>query len=266
MTQEDEIERLQIELSQNPKSLKFIRLAEKYIERQLFTDAESLVLRSLKFHPNSVSGLILLARIYRKLNHADEAVIQLEKATQLAPDNWRAWLEKAEIFAEQQSGKQALHCFKKVLFLNPTHPVARRAVGKLEVLTADEFEDDLFSMQPLNQADFSKPDAEMANSAWSKIPTSLERVLALIDALTVRLDTKKAQELLNDCTKKYGSHPEIDSRRLRLSSYDVPDFIQPKSQKKSSAARAEMIQLRKVTALQELLRRIEQNQTDSLST
>ncbi len=266
MTQEDEIERLQIELSANPKSLNFIRLAEKYVEIELFTDAGNLVLRSLKFHPNSVSGLSLLGRLSRKSGNLNEAVNYLTRATNLAPENWKAWLEKAEIFAELQQGKQALKAFKQVLFLNPTHPIARRAVAKLEVLTADEYEADLFSMQPLSKTELANEEKIPPKSEWSKIPLSLERNLALIDALTVRLDVKKALELLNECTKKYGSHPEIDSRRLRLSSYESPDYIETKSVKRSSLTKQILIQENKVSVLQELLRRIELAKTDRLST
>lgn len=266
MTQVDEVERLQIELSENPKSLNFIRLAEKYLERDMASEAESLVRRSLKFHANSVSGLALLARSLRAQNRSDEALPYLDQATKLAPDNWKAWLEQAEIFAELHHGKKALKSFKQVLLLNPTHPLARRAVAKLEVLSADEYEDDLFSMQPLNKAELKEEASTTAVTEWTKIPTSLERVLALVDALTVRLDTKKALDLLNDCTKKYGSHPEIDSRRLRLSTYDTPDYIQPKSQKKSSLAKQELLQQKKISVLEELLRRIEVIKTQRLST
>ena len=159
-----------------------------------------------------------------------------------------------------------MKCFKKVLFLNPNHPLARRAVAKLEVLTADEYEDDLFSMEPLHKASNREDKNSTPPAGWSKIPGALERSLALVDALTVRLDTQKALDLLNDCTKKYGSHPEIESRRLRLSTYDNPDFIAPNRQKKSSLAKQELIHQRKVSVLEELLRRIELKQRDRLST
>ncbi len=266
MTQVDEVERLQIELSENPKSLNFVRLAEKYFERQMHSEAESLVRRSLKFHPNSVSGLALLARILRAQARSLEALPFLDQATKFAPDNWKAWLDQAEIFIELHQGKKALKSFKQVLLLNPTHPLARRAVAKLEVLTADEYEDDLFSMQPLSKADLQENTVTPSTTEWTKIPSSLERALALVDALTVRLDTRKAIDLLNDCTKKYGAHPEIDSRRLRLSNYDTPDYIQAKSQKISSLAKQEMRQKKKISALEELLRRIEAVKRQRLST
>lgn len=267
MTQQvNEIERLQNELNDNPKSLNFVRLAELYIERQMLNEAELLVRQSLKFHPKSVSGNLLLGRIYRgELNYAD-SLKYLEIATRLASDNWKAWLETAEVYSELKKGKDALRCFKQVLFLNPNHPLARRAVAKLEVLTADEYDDDLFSMQPLQKADFKEETAAKTKMEWTEMPPALERVLALADALTVRLETKKALDLLNDCSSRYGSHPEIDSRRLRLSSYDNPDYILPKKQKNLSLARQELAHQKKLDVLNELLRRIEHKKTDRLST
>lgn len=267
MTQQvNDIERLQQELMENPKSLSFVRLAEMYIERQMHSEAELLVRQSLKFHPKSVSGNLLLGRIYRiELNYAD-SIKYLDIATTLAKDNWKAWLEKAEVYSELKKGKEALSCFKQVLFLNPTHPLARRAVAKLEVLTADEYDDDMFSMQPLQKAELKEETAVKGKTEWTEMPPALERVLALVDALTVRLDTKRALELLNDCSSRYGNHPEIESRRLRLSSYDNPDFIMPKKQKSLSLARQEMIHQKKLAVLNELLRRIELKKTDRLST
>ncbi|MFZ3230320.1 MAG: hypothetical protein WA160_08955 [Pseudobdellovibrio sp.] len=266
MTQVDEIERLQIELNDNPKSFNFVRLAEIYIERKMITEAAFLVNQSLKFHPNSVSGQLLLGRIFHIEKKLDQSLTHLDKATRLASENWKAWLEKAEVFTELKNGKEALKCYKKVLFLNPNHPIARRAVSKLEVLTADEYEDDLFSMQPLQKADLKDETAIAKEIAWPEIKPALERVLALVDALTVRLDTKKAIDLLNDCTSKYGNHPEIESRRLRLSTYDNSDFILPKKQKSQSLAKQELVTQKKLAALNELLRRIELKQTDRLST
>ncbi len=266
MTQVDEIEKLQTELLENPRSLHFVRLAECYLEKDLITEAEALVTRSLKFHPNSVSGLLVLSRILKKLQKFDGLMPLLEKATHLAPENWQAWLQKAEIHAQLQEAKNALICFKKVLFLNPKHSFARRSVSKLEILTADDYEDDLFSMQPIHLTKLKNESTVAEKTDWVKIPGALERSLAFVDALTVRLDIEKAIELLNDCTKKYGSHPEIDSRRLRLTSYDKPDYILPKNQNKSSGAKLELIRSRKISVLQELLRRIELLQTDRLST
>lgn len=271
MTQEDEIEKLQIEMHENPRSPQFVHLAELYLAREMSEDAEVLVRQSLKFHPRSVSGLILLGRILKLKQQMKEAITPLNEATRLAPDNWRAWLELAEAYLHNKNGKLSLAAYKKVLFLNPTQPLARRAVAKLETLSADEYDEDLFQMQSLPDTSFEKTESEKSDQqqkpeAWTEPSEALKRILSYIDALILRHENKKAIDLLNDCSKKYGSHPEIESRRLQLSAYETPDFIKPKSAVESSKTKRQLIHEKKIRALEELLRRIERIKTQSLST
>lgn len=273
MTQVDEIEKLQIELAENPKSTAFTRLAELYLGREMQSEAEQLVQKSLKFHPRSVSGLILLGRIFKLKKNPTAAISPLSEATKLAPENWRAWAELGEAFLEVKNGKAALSSFKKVLFLNPTHPLARKAVAKLEVLTADEYEDDLFQMQQLPEAELNQARTSPGSTAWAETPAGLTRIISYIDALIIRNDQQKAIELLNDCTKNYGAHPEIESRRLQLSPYEKSVFISPKSDfgaesntSKQSQARQGLARDKKIRVLKELLHRIATHSTHHLST
>ncbi len=282
MTQVDEIEKLQIELADDPKSAQFTRLAELYLGREMLTEAEQLVQQSLKFHPRSVSGLILLGRIFKLKKNMQASISPLTEATKLAPENWRAWAEMAEAFLEMKNGKAALINFKKVLFLNPTHPMARKAVAKLEVLTADEYDEDLFQMQQLPETQFNQPASTSENTAWTETPAGLTRIISYIDALIIRNEQQKAIDLLNDCTKKYGAHPEIESRRLQLSPYEKSAFIAPKSAasinqqvspiraktqaKTQSKTRSNLGRDKKIRALKELLRRIELEASHRLST
>ena len=91
-------------------------------------------------------------------------------------------------------------------------------------------------------------------------------MVSFIDALIVRHDLEKATLLLNECTAKYGSHPELESRRLKLSIFENPEFLEPKSVATNSKARQHLIHDRKVAALKLLLRRIESKKSDLLST
>ena len=266
MTREDEIQQLQIELQENPRSPQFTKLAELYLERDMVDSALSLVKQSLKFHPRSTSGLILLGRIHKLKKQHFEALAPLIEATKLAYDNWRAWLELAETYVELKNGKQALNAFKRVLLFNPTHPTARRAVAKLELLTADEYEDDLFQMQKLPETKLeTKPVTETKNQ-WQAPDQEMQRMMSFIDALIVRHDLEKASNLLNECTVKYGSHPEIESRRLKLSIFENPEYLKPKHLAASSLARQELVREKKIAALKLLLRRIEAKKSDLLST
>ena len=266
MTREDEIQELQQEMQANPKYPLFARLAELYIAREMIEEAESLIKRGLRFHPRSTSGLVLLGRIYKLKKMPTEALTPLIEATKLAVENWRAWLELAEAYLELKNGKQALFAFKKVLLLNPTHALARRAVAKLELLSADEYEDDLFQMQKLPDTDFKPPSIQATATMWSKPDEALIRMISCIDALIVRHDIKKALNLLNECSDKFGHHPEIDSRRLKLSIFEKADYLKPKAIVQNSLAKQKIIKEKKIAILQMLLRRIEANKSDLLST
>jgi tetratricopeptide (TPR) repeat protein len=266
MSQETEIEELQKELQANPRSAQFTKLAELYIERDMSDAAFTLVRQSLKFNPRSVSGLILLGRLFKIRKQNFEALTPLTEATKLASDNWRAWLELAEAYVELKNGKQALTAFKRVLLFNPTHPIARRAVAKLELLTADEYEDDLFQMQKLPETNLETKVVSKQSDSWQAPDPSMIRMMSFIDALIVRHDLEKATNLLNGCTEKYGAHPEIETRRLKLSVFENPDYLEPKRVANSSLARQELIREKKLTALKLLLRRIEAKKSDLLST
>ena len=183
MSQENEIEELQKELQSNPRSAQFTKLAELYIERDMGDAAFALVKQSLKFHPRSVSGLILLGRLYKIRKQNFEALTPLTEATKLAHDNWRAWLELAEAYVELKNGKQALTAFKRVLLFNPTHPIARRAVAKLELLTADEYEDDLFQMQKLPESKLETKVVSQKSDSWQAPDPNMIRMMSFIDAV-----------------------------------------------------------------------------------
>lgn len=266
MTQEDEIEELQKELQQNPKSQQFVKLAELYLSREMNDEAETLVQQSLKFHPRSISGLILSGRILKLKKQYPAAAAPLTEATKLARDNWRAWLELAETHLELKNGKLALAAFKKVLFLNPKHPLARRAVAKLELLTADEYETELFQMQKLPKSFQESQNVSAPASPWAKPNEALIRAISYIDALIVRHENNMALRLLNECSINYGAHPEIDSRRLKLSVYEKADLLQPRSITASSHSKQKVIREKQIRALQMLLRRIEAKKSELLST
>ena len=173
MSQDNETLQLQKELQQNPRSVQFTKLAEIYLSRDMVEEAFALVKQSLKFHPRSVSGLILLGRINKLKKQYFESLAPLIEASKLAHDNWRAWLELAESYVELKNGKQALTSFKRVLLFNPSHPMARRAVAKLELLTADEYEDDLFQMQKLPDAQLQAPQQpQKAGVSTSELPVA----------------------------------------------------------------------------------------------
>lgn len=254
------IESLQVELEQNPRSLSFPQLADLYLEKEMVDEAYEILQKGLHFHPNSVSGILILTRILKTRNHFSEAEELLGKAVRLAPQNWQAYLMRADLYVRMGKHKLALADFKKVLMFNQTHPVARKAVAKLEMLTADDDidADKNFSAQTLNQmAETPAPSApEPSTAPFGQISPKLERILSLIDAFSMRQDYAKALKLLHECKSEFGTHSEIESRLLKLSQYETAEKIRPRTEAKISEAKKALIVEKKQKALDFLLRRI----------
>lgn len=229
------IEKYQLILQKDPNSQVFAPLAEAYREMGLLKEAEQVAQLGVKRHPTFASGFVVYARIMKDKGRPEESLKLVQKAISLAPENILAHHLQAEIYLQNKQPKEALKSFKMVLFLNPQSERARKAVAKLESLTADEYEDDVFEMSQLGslkeQFWTESPEAESPVTSQeettsrrehsgtnpSQPPTArgLERMLSLIDAFIVRNDLSKARMLLSDTQSEYGDHPEI-LQRLKL--------------------------------------------------
>lgn len=270
------MESLQIELQTNPKSLSFAQLADLYLAQNMIAEAETLLLRSLKYHPGSVSGHMLLGRVYQLKNEDQRALDQFNICLQKAPTNWTCYLLRAQMYLKMQKPKQALHDFKQVMLHNPTHVGVRKSIARLESLTADEYDDDLFEIKSLNQIAATTPphnpvvasEAITTNDSWSKISPRLERVLSLVDAFVVRQEYDKAIKLLRECQSEFGDQPnhvsEIQSRLLKLSQFETVEKLRPKEAAHISIAKQSLIIEKKQKALELLLRRIQESRTSPL--
>ena len=89
----------------------------------------------------------------------------------------------------------------------------------------------------------------------------MQRVLSLVDAFTVRHEYQKSIALLHECTTEFGTHPEIETRLLRLSQYENAEKIRPKVEEKKSHSRKALIADKKIKTLELLLRRIQKLNT-----
>jgi len=210
------IEKYQMLLQKDPKSQVFAPLTEAYRKMGLLEEAFRIAVRGVQLNPNFGGGRIALAKVFLDRDNPNGALEELEKAVELSPDNILAHSLLGDCYLKAQRPKDALNSFKMVLFLAPTNEKAMKAVRKLEALTADEYEDDLFEMKPLPQVDYIrtenaaplKPVSERQNS-------DLERILSLVDAFIVRNDIEKAATTLKESERSFGAHPEL-VKRLKL--------------------------------------------------
>ncbi len=270
------IDSLQIELQSNPKSLSFPQLADLYLAQNMVSDAETLLLRSLKYHPGSVSGHMLLGRVYQLKNEDQKALEQFNICLQKAPTNWACYLLRAQMYLKIQKTKLALQDYKQVMLHNPKHVGVRKSIARLESLTADEYDEDLFEIKNINQIAAATPaqtpvsisTAITAGDSWSKINPRLERVLSLVDAFVIRQEYDKAIKLLRECQSEFGDQPhhvnEIQSRLLKLSQFEAVEKLRPKEARHISLAKQSLIIEKKQKALELLLRRIQESRISPL--
>ena len=216
---DNSMERYKKILSQSPDSQVFAPLAEGFRERGKLIDAEKLVKNGIKRHPRFVGGLIVFAKVLKDQKKYSQARQILEAVTDLDSVNLLAYQLLGELCLLQSEPKEALKYYKMVLFFNPQSSKAQKVIQKLESLTADEYDEEVFAMAPLA----SMPSEKMALVPSSttalvtkKSPQGLQRMLSLVDAFVVRNDLTKAQFLLTETEVEFGEHPEIQQRRKLL--------------------------------------------------
>lgn len=269
------VEKYQKILEKDPNSQVFAPLAEAYREMGMLPEAQKIVTAGVQRHPQFVAGLVTFARIYRDLKQPNKALEALKAATSLASENILAHQLMGEIYLNNKNPKEALRAFKMVLFLNPQSQIAQKAVRQLESLTADEYDEDVFSMTRLPELHAQAEEAfaiEEADEApldvapppaqkmvVKPLPTTqqkaMERMLSLIDAFIVRNDLEKAHALLKDTRLEFGENPEIQRRmktlQVRYNDSDEPTPLRPLQ------PRDQVIRERKIEVLQMMLRKIE---------
>jgi tetratricopeptide (TPR) repeat protein len=292
------LEQYQQLLQKDPSSQVFAPLAEGYRERGMLKEAEKILRDGLKKHPSMVTGLVVFAKVLRDLGDFNGALQQLDAALSAAPENLLAYQLRAETYLQLKKPKEALKSFKMLLFLNPQHQKAQAAIKKLESLTADEYDEELFKMTKLTVATeastvgknprelqpqfFSNANAPVvasknADQVMDKAQKYLERALSLIDAFIVRNDLDKAKILLEDAKKEFGDHIEL-AKRLRSLQVRYLPFEEatplaplaaagPEGEKDSvfMDSRIDLVRDKKIAVLKTVLRKIQQRADEKLT-
>lgn len=259
------VEKYQLMLEKDPNSLVFAPLVDAYRKMGLMDQAVEEGVRGVRQHPKFASGRIALARVLIERIQFAEAVKQLEEAVRLSPENILAFQLLADCLVKLKRPKEALKSYKMVLFLNPKDEKAQASVKKLESVTADEFEEELFQMLPLNplqkdeEPDISLSPIEDDNSQTSQSDSSsLDRAVSLVDAFIVRNDFEKAAQVLSQYEPYHPQAPELIKRRKlinQISDYEEPE--QPTQVEPPPPSRKESAHKRKIKKLELFLARID---------
>lgn len=220
------VEKYQIEYERNPSSRIFAPLGEAYRQMGMLKEAFAVCSNGVQKHPDFAGGRVAFAKVLIDQNQTEAALAELEKAVELSPDNHVAHSLRGDLLLSLRRPREALESFKMVLFLKPEDEKAKKIVQKWEFLSADDYEDELFEMQPVFKAPVQgeKPVAlsplpegntPAPVAAWRARDT--ERAISLADAFTVRGELDKAYETLRKALFELGSTPELDKRMKLLS-------------------------------------------------
>ncbi len=246
-------------LQKDPNSKAFAPLAEALRESADFQGAEVVATNGIRRHPQYVGGYVTLGRILMDQGRFPEALPILNKAADLDPENLLALHLLGTLHLQMSHTKDALKAFKRILFLNPQSEKARNAVQKLESLSADEFEEDVFQYKRLNDEPASSPPSTTPDRILPAEPVNskeLDRKLSLVDALIVRNDLEKARNTLIELNQRAPGHPEI-AKRFELLDESLPEEdavpLQP------IRSRERLVVERKRRLLENLLQRIKEH-------
>lgn len=248
------IEKFQEILAKDPRSKVFAPLADAYREMGMLNEAAAIAARGVAYHPGYVSGFVAYGRILLEQKKLTEALPILTKATELDMQNLLALHLLGNLHLQLKNPKAALKAFKMVLFLNPHSEKARKAIEKLESLTADEFAEEVFEMKPLGRTSFN-PEGTMI-STLSQTP-NLDRQLSLVDALIVRGEAVRAKAILEDLRINHPDSREAQARWEMLSQEDYETATPIKPQRD----REKKIIERKIKRLEAVLHRLEDLRT-----
>jgi tetratricopeptide (TPR) repeat protein len=92
-------------MSSSTQEKKKVKLAKEALENNNFEKALAESKAILEINPDNVPGLILCARALKKLEKPEEAVIQLEHAVKLQPENQTAWDGLASLLQGKEERK-----------------------------------------------------------------------------------------------------------------------------------------------------------------
>lgn len=214
------IEKYKSFLQKNPYSQIFAPLADAYLDNKMVSEAEAIAKKGTQRHPQFAGGWVILGKIHKERKKYSEAIENLEKARNLDPNNLLAHQLLGDIYLDIKEPKKALKAYKIVLFLNPKASKAQKVVQKLESLTADEFDSEVFQMSQLKTLQknevTTQTSAPKSKSTATDPAPGLMRMLSLVDAFIVRNDLIKAQGLLSETQTEYGDHPEVLQRQKFL--------------------------------------------------
>ncbi len=114
-----EIKKYRAMLDENPASRVFATLAEVYRKQGMHDEAIGLCLKGLKYHPDYLSGRVVLGLAYFDKGMVKEASEELERVVSEKPDHLMATKVLGDVLLMNGDIERAKYYFERVLSLAP---------------------------------------------------------------------------------------------------------------------------------------------------
>ncbi len=115
----EEIATLKRHLAENPDSMLFARMAERYLQMDEIQQAIGICEQGLDHHPNYASGYFVLAKCYYKQQQFDEAERRLKKTIFLDPKFLMAHKLYGDLMTKIGWQKSSESSYRKILEIDP---------------------------------------------------------------------------------------------------------------------------------------------------
>ena len=195
------------------------QLADLYIQNRSLDRANQIVEETLIKQPKYSKIWVVAAKLEMERNSWSSAQEKLEKAVEIDPENVMAYRLLADCSLKEKDFGAALDAQKMILFMHPDDLSALASIKKLESITAEDYDEDLFeaysskyAKEVADRTDLISIDSPEISDNEKQNSEQLERYLSLIDAFLVRNDIEKAQwtlqEALNELVPLMSSPPE----------------------------------------------------------
>lgn len=232
----------------DPTSRIFAAYADGLRERGELDRALTILQTGVLQHPEYPGGFLALGKALLKKGDEDNALAALKKAAELAPDNVQAQQLLSQTFLRMDLPDEALRAQRMALFLAPQNKKAAETVAKLEQLSVDDYDEDLFQMKPLPQA-MAKLHAAVATPTRDQnSELRWDRQISYLDALLIRGDLAEARRLFAKMSQEFAGHAELEERRKMLELPEEPaETIRPLLSREKQVVEAQIRRLQNLS-------------------
>lgn len=242
MSSDNTLEEYQNLLMRNPTSRVFAPLAESYRKMGLLQQALDICERGVKYNPEYPSGFVAYGKVLFEMNEFKKSAQIFSTATKLQKDNILAHKLQALSLAKLGEHKDALQCFKHVLFLNPNDAQAKKFIENWEYLESIDYSQSTFEVDNKEKELISDSDPV--------------HVSHFIDALIVRNEIVRAKGVIETSLCIWPGHPILEKQLTMVKEFSTDDpHIQQTSAQKTVAIKKQI--------LTQLLQRIEAEKLDA---